>query len=105
MGIALVAHYSICVRRLRAFWVPQMSDVVLVNMHEAKSQRSQLAKRIWQGERVVITKAGKPYLDLMPHMEKPNRRVPDRLKGRVRIKTGFEETPQEFIDDFERSAL
>ncbi len=38
-----------------------------VNMHEAKSNLSKLGKKVWQGERVVITKAGKPYLELVPH--------------------------------------
>ena len=31
-----------------------------VNMHEAKSQLSRLAELAWQGEEVVICKAGKP---------------------------------------------
>lgn len=37
------------------------------NMHEAKSKLSQLAELAHQGERVVIAKAGKPYVDLVPH--------------------------------------
>ena len=27
-------------------------------MHEAKSRRSELAERVWRGERVIIAKAG-----------------------------------------------
>jgi len=82
-----------------------MSDVTQVNMHEAKSQLSQLAERVWRGERVVIAKAGKPYLDLLPHVEETNRRVPGGLKGRISIKAGFDETSQEIIDEFEQGAL
>jgi antitoxin (DNA-binding transcriptional repressor) of toxin-antitoxin stability system len=45
------------------------------NMHEAKSKLSQLAELAHSGKRVVIAKAGKPYVDLVPHQEdKP--RVP-----------------------------
>ena len=39
------------------------------NMHEAKSKLSQLAEMAHSGERVVIAKAGKPYVDLVPHRE------------------------------------
>ena len=38
-----------------------------VNMHEAKSQLSKLGEMAWKGEKIVIAKAGKPYLDLVPH--------------------------------------
>lgn len=45
------------------------------NMHEAKTRLSQLAELAHAGEIVVIAKAGKPYVDLVPHREsKP--RVP-----------------------------
>ncbi|MCW8275509.1 hypothetical protein IMF27_07185 [Pseudomonas sp. PCH199] len=59
-------------------------------MHEAKSQLSQLAERAWHGDKVVIAKAGKPYLDLLPHVDTPRVRKPGRLKGRfgcLRIST------------------
>jgi antitoxin (DNA-binding transcriptional repressor) of toxin-antitoxin stability system len=42
-----------------------------VNMHEAKSNLSALAEKVWEGETVVIAKAGKPYVDLLPHKEGP----------------------------------
>lgn len=37
------------------------------NMHEAKSNLSKLADKAHAGETVVIAKAGKPYVDLVPH--------------------------------------
>ena len=37
------------------------------NMHEAKSKLSQLAELANSGQTVVIAKAGKPYVDLVPH--------------------------------------
>ena len=76
---------------------------VQINMHEAKSQLSQLGERAWAGEKIVIAKAGKPYLDLTPHH--PDRtakaRKPGKLKGRIRISPAFDQTPQEIIDAFE----
>jgi antitoxin (DNA-binding transcriptional repressor) of toxin-antitoxin stability system len=46
-----------------------MSKRIQVTMNEAMSQLSLLAKRVWAGDRVVITKDGKPYLDLLPHVD------------------------------------
>ena len=80
-----------------------MSELVQVNMHEAKSQLSQLAERVWQGDKVVIAKAGKPYLDLLPHVDTPRVRKPGRLKGKIRMSADFDRTPQDIIDGFEGS--
>jgi antitoxin (DNA-binding transcriptional repressor) of toxin-antitoxin stability system len=82
-----------------------LTDVIQVNMHEAKSQLSQLAERVWRGERVVIAKAGKPYLDLLPHTESGRQRQPGRLRGKVRLTPNFDQTPADIIDDFEQSGL
>jgi antitoxin (DNA-binding transcriptional repressor) of toxin-antitoxin stability system len=70
-----------------------------VNMHAAKSQLSRLGELAWQGERVVIAKAGKPYLDLVPHRG-PERKL-GALKGNISIGQDFDETPPEVIEDFE----
>lgn len=72
-----------------------------VNMHEAKSRLSELGERVWQGERVVIAKAGKPYLDLLPHKEVIQDRVPGRLKGKIFIAPDFDQTSDDIINLFE----
>jgi antitoxin (DNA-binding transcriptional repressor) of toxin-antitoxin stability system len=80
-------------------------NVIQVNMHEAKSQLSYLAERVMAGDRVIIAKAGKPYLDLMPHqVDKPNR-VPGCLQGKLVVPDNFDESDQELIDLFENSDL
>lgn len=71
-----------------------------VNMHEAKSQLSKLGELAWQGEKIVIAKAGKPYLDLIPHREKTEPRKPGRLKGKISIADDFDQTPDDLIDSF-----
>ncbi|MCU1759901.1 type II toxin-antitoxin system prevent-host-death family antitoxin [Pseudomonas sp. 14P_8.1_Bac3] len=78
-----------------------MSEWVQVNMHEAKSQLSQLAERVWDGDKVVIAKAGKPYLDLLPHVDAPRTRKPGRLKGKIWMSPDFDTTPDDIIDAFE----
>jgi len=75
-----------------------------VNMHEAKTRLSELGELVWRGERVIIAKAGKPYLDLVPHRERRKRRKPGRLKGRIKMAPDFDRTPPDVIDDFEGGA-
>ncbi len=40
---------------------------VNVNIHEAKTHLSRLLERVAGGERVIISKAGRPIADLVPH--------------------------------------
>jgi antitoxin (DNA-binding transcriptional repressor) of toxin-antitoxin stability system len=67
-----------------------------VNMHEAKSQLSRLGELAWQGEEIVIAKAGKPYLNLVPHRENMEPRKPGSLKGKIWVAPDFDETLPEF---------
>jgi antitoxin (DNA-binding transcriptional repressor) of toxin-antitoxin stability system len=70
-------------------------------MHEAKSRLSQLGEKVWRGERVVIAKSGKPYLDLLPHKSSDKPRVPGRYKRKIKIGKNFDATPKDIIDAFE----
>lgn len=64
-----------------------------VNMHEAKTQLSKLGEKVWQGERVIIARAGKPFLELIPFTSRVEGRRPGRLKEQIRFKymSQFEE--------------
>jgi prevent-host-death family protein len=44
---------------------------VNVNIHEAKTHLSRLLERVAAGERVIISKAGQPIADLVPHQQVP----------------------------------
>jgi prevent-host-death family protein len=46
---------------------------VNVNIHEAKTHLSRLLERVAAGEHVVISKAGTPIADLVPHQAAPVR--------------------------------
>ena len=73
---------------------------IQVNMHEEKSKLSQLAEKVWAGDTVVIAKAGKPYLDFLPH--KPQKkRVSGRYKDKIKISKDFDKTPLSIIEEFE----
>ena len=57
-----------------------------VNVHEAKSQLSQLLADVEAGEEVVIARAGKPVARLMLVEAEPERKIyrtPGRLKGQI----------------------
>jgi prevent-host-death family protein len=43
------------------------SVTTTVSMKEAKNRLTELARRVEAGERVTITRNGKPVLDLVPH--------------------------------------
>ena len=57
--------------------------------------------RAWQGDRVMITKADKPPLDLLPHADTPQVCKPGRLKGKIRLSADFDNTPMDIVDGFE----
>lgn len=73
-----------------------------INMHEAKTQLSKLAERVEKGETVVIARAGKPCMDLVPHRENRQPRAPGALKGLVTIAADFDQTPDAVIEAFEQ---
>ena len=76
-----------------------------VNMHEAKSQLSRLAKAAWEGEDVVIAKAGEPYLRLVPYRERKARRKLGGLEGQIRMSPDFDEPDSELMDLIEQSSI
>jgi len=76
-----------------------------VNMHEAKSQLSRLARLAWEGEDVVICKAGRPWLRLTPYQERLDRREPGGLEGQIRLSPDFDAEDDEIIAAFEHSKL
>jgi prevent-host-death family protein len=73
-----------------------------VNMHEAKTQLSKLAERVEKGETVVIARAGKPCMDLVPHRPRREPRSPGALKGRITLAPDFDTTPEPVIQAFEQ---
>ncbi len=54
-----------------------------VNIHEAKTHLSRLIERAEAGEEVVIARAGKPAVRLVPYVEEPKKRVLGAWKGRI----------------------
>lgn len=72
------------------------------NIHDAKTRLSYLAKCAAEGERVIIAKAGKPYVQLVALDQK--KRTPGLLAGKVAIdKNAFLDGDKEVAALFENS--
>jgi prevent-host-death family protein len=68
----------------------------VTNIHEAKTHFSKLVERAAAGEEIVIGKAGKPVVRLVPYVAPAHpKRKPGSLKGKIRILPGFDEMDRE----------
>jgi len=72
----------------------------LINVHEAKTHLSRILDRVHRGEEIVLAKAGKPYVKLIP-VRRVRKRRPGLLKGRVTA-AFFEPLPGEELGSWER---
>jgi prevent-host-death family protein len=73
---------------------------VEVASRELRNDTAGLLRRVAEGERIVITRRGKPVADLTPHREQPRWLRPDEV---MEIVTRFSADPG-LRDDLERLA-
>ena len=71
-----------------------------VNMQEAGASLSELGELAWQGEEIIIAKAGKPFLHLTPYKKPAKPRSLGLLEGQIWIAPDFDDTPEDLIDLF-----
>lgn len=69
---------------------------------EAKAQLSKLLDAVERGERVVISRAGKPIAELTAYQGGTAARRLGGWAGRVWMANDFDELPEEILADFER---
>ena len=65
----------------------------IVNIHEAKTNLSQLVERAARGEEIIIARAGKPAARLTAYHSAAGPRQPGFWKGRVKIADDFDSLP------------
>jgi prevent-host-death family protein len=65
----------------------------LIDVHEAKTNLSRILERVHGGEEIILAKAGKPYVRLVP-VRPVRKREPGLLKGKVTA-AFFEPLPEE----------
>ena len=77
-------------------------ETKVVNVHEAKTNLSQLIADALAGERVVIARAGEPVITLVPTRQRSRARRPGSSKGQVWIAADFNAPlPESILDEFE----
>ncbi len=75
--------------------------MVIVNVHQAKTQLSRLLAQVEAGEEVVVARRGKPVARLVA-FEPRGARCPDVLKGKVTIPDSFfDPLPEEELKSWE----
>lgn len=62
----------------------------IVNMHDAKTHFSSLIRGVLHGKDIVIAKAGKPLVRLVPYTEEESVRHGGQLKGMIEISEDFD---------------
>lgn len=64
--------------------------MLTVNVHQAKTQLSKLIARVEGGEEVVIARAGRAVVRMVPERAPEARRVPGALRGELQMTDEFE---------------
>lgn len=72
----------------------------VTNIHQAKTQLSQLIEQVRQGEEIIIGKAGKPVAKLVPYEPTAEPRRGGQWRGQIRIADGFDELPEDLAAAF-----
>lgn len=62
-----------------------------VNIYAAKTQLSQLVARVERGERVTISRNGRPVAQLVPYVRERADRTPGLWRGRLQIASDFDD--------------
>ena len=74
----------------------------IINIHQAKTQLSQLLLRVQHGEKIIIANRGKPVALLSQYQEdKQPKGLPGRLQGQFTVPDNFNEPDEELISLFE----
>lgn len=74
----------------------------IVNIHEAKTHFSKLVDSVMRGDEVIIARAGKPVIKLVPITPVKIKRMPGVLKGKITISEDFNAPlPNDVLDQFE----
>lgn len=73
-----------------------------INIHEAKTHLSRLAEDVAAGEEIIVAKAGKPKMKLVPIDSRKKKIKFGALKGKIHISKDFDAPlPPEILDAFE----
>ena len=77
----------------------------IFNTHQAKSQLSQLITMALAGEDIIIARAGKPTVKLVPHKASKQPRIPGKFKGKIWVADDFNAESAEINEMFYGGAI
>ncbi len=73
-----------------------------INIHEAKTHLSRIAEDVAAGEEIIVAKAGKPKMKLVPIDAGKKKIKFGVLRGKIHIRDDFDAPlPPELLDAFE----
>lgn len=73
-----------------------------LNIHQAKTHFSRLIDQTLEGQEVVISRAGKPVVRLVPYQTPEAPRCPGAWKGKVKMAKNFNAPlPKAVLKNFE----
>ena len=64
--------------------------MIQLNLREAKTNLSELVERALAGEEVILCKAGKPIVQIIPITNERKKRIPGGWEGKVKIDKSFD---------------
>ncbi|OGT67569.1 MAG: antitoxin [Gammaproteobacteria bacterium RIFCSPHIGHO2_12_FULL_45_9] len=74
----------------------------MVNIHDAKTTLSRLVEEVAAGEEIIVAKAGKPMIKLVPLTPPPKRQL-GILKGKFIVPADFDTPlPEDILTSFEK---
>ncbi len=74
--------------------------MIIVGMHEAKTNFSKLVKQAEAGEEVIVSRGGEPVAKIVAYSVPKKPRVPGSMKGKIWISPDFDELPEGFAEAF-----
>jgi len=74
--------------------------VKVTSIHEAKTHLSKLVQRAVDGEEIIIGKAGKAMVKLIPYDVCEEHRQPGQWRGKVKMAKDFDQLPEDIVGSF-----
>jgi prevent-host-death family protein len=83
-------------------WKMRWVDMQITNISEAKASLSRLIEKALRGEEVIIGKAGKPIVKIIPYDydTSPRQLGVGNWRGQIWIADDFDELPEDVVRQF-----
>jgi antitoxin (DNA-binding transcriptional repressor) of toxin-antitoxin stability system len=69
---------------------------LIAGTHEVKTHFSRFVQKVLDGHEVIVLKSDTPVAKIVPYTPAKTTRKPGLLKGKIKIKPGFDDLPDGF---------